>query len=90
VIAPFVGTIPPGYSFAPSEREVAEVLEVPVRSLADRRNARNESRLFEGTVAQSPAFAYQGNLIFGATARVLRGFIDLVDREPSENPLWKN
>ena len=40
LISTFVGTIPYPYNFAPSEAEVAEVLEVPISTLFDHDSAR--------------------------------------------------
>ena len=88
-ISPFVGTIPPSYRFKPSEYEVAEVIEIPIAWLRSRENLRDEVRLVEGALIHSLAFAYQGHLVFGATANILKGLLynldrvpDLVNREP--------
>ena len=75
----FVGTIAAGYSFSPSSVEIAEVLEAPVATLRDAANLRVETRWDEGSSVTSYAYAYNEHLIFGATARILRQFLDLLE-----------
>ena len=77
--SPFAGTIPYPYEFSPQEEEVAEVLEVPVSSLLDRVNRRDEIRIADGDLQDAPVFAYDGHIIFGATARILDRFIELLE-----------
>lgn len=77
--SPFAGTIPYPYEFTPQEEEVAEVLEVPVSSLLDSANRRDEIRVADGDLQDSPVFAYDGHIIFGATARILDRFIELLE-----------
>ena len=75
----FVGTIPSGYIFQPSAVEIAEVLEVPVTSLRDSANTRVETHWEEGAPVTSYAYAYNDHLIFGATARILRQFLGILE-----------
>ena len=77
--SPFAGAIPYPYDFNPSEDEVAEVLEVPVSSLMDSANRRDEIRVADGDLEYAPAFAYDGHIIFGATARILHRFLQLLE-----------
>lgn len=81
---PFVGTIPYPYNFYPSEQEVAEVLEVPVSSLMDTANRRGEMRVVNGDLQCAPVFAYDGHIIFGATARILDRFIEMLQSSTRE------
>ena len=76
----FVGTIPGGYLFQPSTVEIAEVLEVPVTSLRDSANIRVETRWEDDAPVTSYAYAYNDHLIFGATARILQQFLELLER----------
>ena len=77
--SPFAGIIPYPYDFSPQEEEVAEVLEVPVSSLLDSANRRDDIRISGGDLEYAPAFAYDGHIIFGATARVLDRFLELIE-----------
>lgn len=78
-IQPFVATIPYPYDFKPSSIEVAAVVEIPISALLDRRNTREETRvLSDGKLMTSRAYAYGPYLIYGATARILGQFLDLL------------
>ena len=89
LINPYVGTIPPSYPFQPSEREVAEVIEISVADLRNRTNLRDEVRIVDGGLVSRPSYAYRGHLICGATAMVLAQFLGLMDGVSDEEALWK-
>ena len=89
LMRPYVGTIPYPYDFKPFEAEVAEVLEVPISMLLDEKNLRDEVRIVDGELSYSPAYAYNGHVVFGATARVLKHFLDLLQAAPDKEALWK-
>ncbi len=90
LISTFVGTIPYPYKFVPSEAEVAEVLEVPIKALMDRETARDEVRVRDGELVNSVSYSYDGHLIFGATARILNRFLELLDTAPEREAPWKS
>lgn len=76
----FIGAIPYPYPFRPSALEIAEVLEVPLSSLYDPANIRWETRRTpQGELATVYSYAYQEHLIFGATAKILQQFLELMD-----------
>jgi 8-oxo-dGTP pyrophosphatase MutT (NUDIX family) len=69
LIHPFVGLIPAGLAWRPSENEVEQVLEIAVPAL---RSARTRTRLTRrGITFDTDAFLVEDNLIWGATARIL-------------------
>lgn len=75
----FIGAIPYPYPFRPSALEIAEVLEVPVASLYDPANIRWETRRTpEGELATVYSYAYREHLVFGATAKILQQFLELM------------
>ena len=78
LISTFVATIPYPYRFKPSEIEVAEVLEVPINHLRNQQSWRDEARFHEGALGVSRSYVYQGHVIFGATAKVLSNFLDVI------------
>lgn len=86
LIRPYAATIPYPYDFSPSEIEVAEVLEVPISSLMDSNNRRDEIRIINGNLDNTPAFAHNGHIIFGATARILHRFLQLLETSNEETP----
>lgn len=77
VIRPYVGTIPYPYRFRPNPAEVAEVLEVPVSWLLNSDNVRVETESHHGE-APATSYSYGGHLIYGATARILRQFLEIL------------
>ncbi|MGZ4270061.1 MAG: NUDIX hydrolase [Solirubrobacteraceae bacterium] len=78
-VYPFVGLIEPGHEWVPSEREVAEVLELPLRALRDGYARRRLLR--RGVPFRTDVYVVGEHLIWGATARMLA---DLLTRLPEE------
>ena len=78
VISPFVGTFPYPYKYNPSEIEVAEVLETPVDHLLDPANHTMVRVEHDNGVYQDRGYRFQGHLIWGATARMLTQFLNLI------------
>jgi 8-oxo-dGTP pyrophosphatase MutT (NUDIX family) len=78
VVTPYVGLItrPAPYPFAPSGYEVAELLEVPLPHLHG--PALNlEPVPWRDMRVPPPSYSYGRHVIWGATARMLRQFLDL-------------
>ncbi len=75
----YVGTIPYPYAFKPSAAEISEVLEVPISTLRDPDSLRQETRWLDGEGITTYSYAYNGHLIFGATAKILQQFLDLLE-----------
>ena len=75
----YVGTIPYPYPFNPSADEIAEVLEIPVADLNEPLNHRVETRLEDGVPVTSRSYAYNEHLVFGATAKILQQFLELLE-----------
>lgn len=80
LVRPFVGRItePGPYPFEHSEIEVAEILEVPLLHLRDDANVVAELRSYQGREIMAYSFRWQDHLIWGATARILKQFLELV------------
>lgn len=85
LIAGFVGLIDPAacpYKWIPQAREVAELLEVPIRHLLDPRNVEmNPPRELNGRLWPDEVFLFRGHRTFGATARSLRNLLDIAFKE---------
>lgn len=75
----FVGTIPYPYDFTSNSAEVEEVLEVPLSVLRDPANWREEAWWERGNLTRRYAYAYGSHLIYGATARIVGQFLDLME-----------
>jgi len=75
----YLGTIPCPYPFKPSAIEIAEVLEAPLSVLRDPTNVRKETRWVDGRCVTACSYAFNEHLIFGATAKILRQFLELLE-----------
>jgi 8-oxo-dGTP pyrophosphatase MutT (NUDIX family) len=88
VVTPYVGTIPTGYDFSPNI-EVAEVIEVPVAALLDTAHLRDDVRIVDGSTRRRATYAYDGHLIWGATAMILEGFVQILSTIDDREAPWK-
>lgn len=81
LVRPFVGRITQAgpYPFAHSEVEVAEILEVPLPHLRDEANVLAELRTYQGREVMAYSYRFDEHLIWGATARILKQFLDLTE-----------
>ncbi len=79
-ITPYVGAIlhPEPYPFALASREVEQLLTVPLSHLADARYHEWSVRELDGVRAAERAFLYESHRIWGATARIVGGYLDLL------------
>jgi 8-oxo-dGTP pyrophosphatase MutT (NUDIX family) len=81
-ISPFVGLIPYPYPFQPNPREVALVFDVPVSVLADPTVGRSYIRgRDDGETIVDYEFHIDGHVIWGATARLVRHFLTVMNGE---------
>jgi len=71
IISPFVGFIPHPYPFRVDSREIRQLFSVPLEFLADEANFREDTWSWE----------YEGHTIWGATARILGQFVELLRTE---------
>ena len=71
IISPFVAFIPHPYPFKAEDREIREIFSVPLSFLMDEANFKQDSYAYE----------YEGHIIWGATAWILKHFIDLLKSE---------
>jgi len=78
IVTPIVGFFPYPYPFKVSEVEIAELIEVPLASLLDE-NSFSEREIFRGGQNEIVyAYQYENHIIWGATARILKQFLDLI------------
>jgi 8-oxo-dGTP pyrophosphatase MutT (NUDIX family) len=77
IISPFVGGINWPGKLQPSAGEVAAVLTVPIPALLDEGSMRHEIEYRDGQPVDQYFYQYQGELIWGATARILHQFLDI-------------
>jgi 8-oxo-dGTP pyrophosphatase MutT (NUDIX family) len=78
IVTPIVGLFPYPYLFKVSEAEIAELIEVPLASLLDE-NCYSEKEIFRGGREEIIFnYQYRDHNIWGATARILKQFLDLI------------
>ena len=78
VVSPFVGIIPYPYEFKVCDNETEELIDIPISVLLDKNNFREEDTDYQGQPSTTYFYEYQGRVIWGATARILKQFLDLV------------
>ena len=78
LVHPFVAYASQRPHFRPDPLEVAELLEVPLRLLLDRRTRREEDWLRDGVSVRIPFYAVGQHKVWGATAIVLAEFLALL------------
>ena len=78
-VSVFAGTIEPPYHFRPSIDEIAEIVEFPVSALLDASSIRVETHWQADGASTVHSYAYGRHLVFGATARILQQFLQLLE-----------
>ena len=84
VLTPFVGVIPWPYKFTLNKAEVETLLFVPLHTLMDNSNRKPEMETLNGENYPSYAYYYHGKRIWGATARIIYLFLEILKQiEPA-------
>lgn len=78
VVTPFVAVMPWPYRFVINAGEVDEVITIPIRSLLEKGCLVPATEMLDGTVIDSYAYRYGGHFIWGATARILYEFLNII------------
>ncbi len=77
-VTPYVGTLPEGYPFQVDEREIAEVLEVPLATLCNPGIFHMENWEHMGRLHPVGFFSIGRHPIWGLTASILRQFLQCI------------
>ena len=78
-VKPFVGQVlVENVSFLPDEKEVAEIFEVPLEFILAKENMTLHLREIDGKKRGYYAIPYGPHYIWGATARIIKSFSDLI------------
>ena len=75
----FAGAIGYPYDFRPSADEIAEIVEFPVSALLDQSSVRVDTHWQADGPTTVYSYAYGKHLVFGATARILQQFLQLLE-----------
>ncbi len=86
IVTPFVGVIPHPYDYVPNHDEIKELIEVPLSFFLNDDNLRTESRDFRGRPVTVYFYQYGSHTIWGVTARILRGFLTLLNNGDGKLP----
>lgn len=79
VIHPYVGLIPYPYDFVLSPEEVEHLVTMPLRVFIPGENAaRGCTFQYMGETFHGPTFTFDGQVIWGATARIMDKFVSLL------------
>jgi 8-oxo-dGTP pyrophosphatase MutT (NUDIX family) len=80
IVHPFVGLIPYPYDFRINPLEVKRIIDVPIEVfLSDDPKYKRDSAEFEGVTYPTPAYVYSGEVIWGATARIIEDFVNILE-----------
>jgi 8-oxo-dGTP pyrophosphatase MutT (NUDIX family) len=79
VITPWVGVVRGPVVWQPDGEEIEKVIEVPVAALLDRGSFRAERWRRDGVERDVYFYEYRDTTIWGATARILKTYLDLVE-----------
>jgi 8-oxo-dGTP pyrophosphatase MutT (NUDIX family) len=80
---PFVGAIPYPVEFRPEAAEVESIIEVPLSYLLDPMIVEERAIRWKGRDVKTLVYHYRGHAIWGATARILADFLEVLRSEPA-------
>jgi 8-oxo-dGTP pyrophosphatase MutT (NUDIX family) len=78
VITPFVGLISEPVLWQPDGEEIEKVIEIPYAALVESANFRVETWIRDEVAREMYFFDYQGETVWGATARILKDYLDVM------------
>ena len=79
VVHPFAGVVSYPYDFKINPAEVARLLVVPLHVFhPDNPEYRRDTAEYEGVTYRGVAYEYEGDIIWGATARMMENFMNIV------------
>jgi len=81
VISPFVARIPWPYCFLLNTRETEAIITAPLAAFQNRANVKLEDEVIGGQKVPTLNYHYQGNIIWGATARILSQVLEIVKEQ---------
>ncbi len=78
VITPFVAVAPYPYAFIADELETKDIFFVPLRVLMNPDKFQHQERVIGEYYYSGPVCDYDGHVIWGATARILKHLVSLL------------
>jgi hypothetical protein len=86
IVTPFVGVVPYPYPFKLSPVEIAELIEAPLATLLDPGCFGKKEIIQNERKRMVEAYQYNNHNIWGATARILKQFLDLISSAETTCP----
>ena len=83
LISPFIAFIPYPYPFKANNKEVAKIFSIPLSALMDENNFRQAYQTIDGVTYLDYSYKYGEEVVWGATARIVKQFTDLIRRQDS-------
>lgn len=81
IVHPFVGEIPHPYPFKINPHEVDSIIIIPLSVFIDKRTVSVDSIEVDGFTYSGPYYKYQGYTVWGATARIMENFIEIIEKK---------
>jgi 8-oxo-dGTP pyrophosphatase MutT (NUDIX family) len=79
IVHPFVGIITYPYDFTLNAAEVKRLIKVPLSVFHPKSSKKKTHTLeIEGVTFETQAFEYKGDIIWGATARIIDNLMDII------------
>ena len=79
IVTPFVGLVPYPYRFMLNKAEVDRLISVPIAALLDKDCLKSDIETIDGGImVDSYNYYYKGNVIWGATARILNKLLGII------------
>lgn len=85
VVSPFVGLVPWPYEFKVDGWETDEIIEAPLPALLDEESWHHKTEVAAGREVTAYYYHYRGDVIWGATARILHQFLDIFTQAVRED-----
>ena len=80
-VSPFVGIVTPRSALVPDGREIASIIHVPLTHLQDPGHHSVREVKLPGRTRTVHVFEFGPHVIWGATARILKNLLDVIQRE---------
>ena len=80
-VSPFVGVIPYPYALTPSTDEIAELIFLPLKCFLKNGVLGEDFRTYGDRTEKVPIYHCGEHIIWGATARILRQFLEIIFTE---------
>ncbi len=77
-VSPFVAFFTWPYPFKINANEIDDLIEVPIPALLDPKSLQEETYTMDGQVLRGYFYQYRGQVIWGATARILNQLLEVL------------